>query len=354
MAKENIKIILEDGSEFTGTSFGYKKSIAGEVVFNTGMVGYPETLTDPSYYGQILVLTYPLVGNYGVPGKKRENKLLRFFESDKIQVRGLIVSDYSKNYSHFSAVESLGSWLKREKVPGIYDVDTRELTKKLREKGVMLGKIVIDDEKISFDDPNVDNLSAKVSLEKPITYGRGKKIVLAVDLGIKNNIIRSFIARGVKVKRVPYNYDFTKEEYDGLFLSNGPGDPKKCKVTVSNVKKAMKKNKPIFGICFGNQILGLAAGGDTYKLKYGHRSQNQPALLKGTKQCFITSQNHGYAVDDKKLPRDWDIWFYNLNDKTNEGIRHKKRPWMSVQFHPEAAPGPTDTAFLFDDFINML
>ena len=352
--EKNSKLILEDGTEYAGISFGAERSISGEVVFNTGMVGYPESLTDPSYYGQILTLTYPLVGNYGVPKKQKKEKLNVNFESSSIKVRGLVVADYSHNFSHYAAAWSLGQWLQAEGVPGIYGIDTRALTKKLRKSGVMLGKIVVAGKNVKINNPSKLNLSKEVSAKKPIFYRAGRKKVVLLDLGAKDNIVRSLISRGISVARVPYNYDFISEEHDGLLISNGPGDPKQAKETIALVKKYFKTGKPIFGICFGNQLLALAAGGETYKLKYGHRSQNQPCVMQGTKRCYITSQNHGYAVNQKKLPRDWQEWFYNLNDKTNEGIKHKKKPWMSVQFHPEAKPGPSDTDFLFDDFVKLL
>ena len=347
---KGVKLVLQDGSVFEGFAFGSKKDVAGEVVFNTGMVGYPETLTDPTYRGQILTLTYPLIGNYGVPSNDKENNMLKHFESDHIQIKGLIISDYSQNHSHWNSAKSLDQWLKEHGVPGIYGIDTRELTKKLREHGVMLGKIVVGED-INFEDPNMRNLVDEVSVKDKVIYQRGPIKILVIDTGCKNNIIRCFLDRDITVIRVPWDYDFADEEYDGLFISNGPGDPKHCKKTVLHIREAMKNNKPIFGICLGNQLIGLAAGADTYKLKYGHRSQNQPCLEVGTKRCYITSQNHGYALDDTKLPKDWEVWFRNLNDNTNEGIRHKSKPFFSVQFHPEATPGPVDTEFLFDRFI---
>jgi carbamoyl-phosphate synthase small subunit len=353
-ALKKVKLILEDGSEFVGKSFGSEKSVAGEVVFYTAMVGYPESLTDPSYTGQILVSTYPMIGNYGVPEKSTTDKVHDFFESDKIHVSGFIVSDYSFEHSHWNAVESLGEWLKANNVPGLFDIDTRALTKILREKGSMLGKIVFDDDPIDFYDPNHENLVAKVSIDKPETYGNGEHKVLLVDCGTKNNIIRCLTARGATVKRVPWDYDFSNETYDGLFISNGPGDPALCDATVNNLAKALQKDQPIMGICLGNQLLARAAGASTYKLKYGHRSHNQPVLLKGTDRCFITSQNHGFAIDNSTLPNDWEELFVNVNDNTNEGIKHKSKPFFSTQFHPEATSGPVDTEFLFDDFIQNI
>ncbi|MBU0731762.1 glutamine-hydrolyzing carbamoyl-phosphate synthase small subunit [Patescibacteria group bacterium] len=346
---KSAKLVLEDGSEFEGKSFGCNISNDGEVVFNTGMVGYPESLTDPSYAGQILVCTYPLIGNYGVPKGKDK------FESDGIKVRGLIVSEYIDEYSHWQAEKSLGEWLKEEKIPAIFGIDTRALTKKLRTKGVMLGQIVINGKKMEkIEDPNLRNLAAEVCIKKPKINGRGKKTVLLLDCGVKENIIRSLVKRGVKVKQVPWNYDFSQEKYDGILLSNGPGDPMMCTTTILNIKKALTENKPIFGICLGNQIMALASGAKTYKLKFGHRAQNQPCLMEGTQRCYLTTQNHGFAVREKTLGNEWKIWFRNANDNTVEGIRHKKKPFMAVQFHPESTPGPEDTEFLFDEFVKQL
>jgi len=353
MRLKKAKLILEDGSEFIGTSFGYEGSVAGEVVFNTAMTGYPESLTDPSYRGQILVLTYPLIGNYGVPGITEENHLFRFFESDKVHVTGLIIADYSEEYSHWNANQSLGDWLKGNRVPALTGIDTRALTKHIRESGAMLGKIVFD-QGVDFLDPNLENLTAQVSTPEVVTYGNGAKKILLLDCGVKNNIIRHFLKRGVTVIRVPWDYDFSKEQYDGLFLSNGPGNPKMCGAAIKNVAMAMKQDKPIFGICLGNQIIALASGADTYKLKYGHRSHNQPVLQCGTQRAFITSQNHGFAIDNRTLGKEWEPLFVNLNDGTNEGLRHKSKPIFSVQFHPEASSGPTDTEFLFDEFLDLI
>jgi len=345
------KLVLEDGSIFSGYPFGSKKTVTGEVVFNTGMVGYPESLTDPSYHGQILVLTYPLIGNYGVPGYETEDSLLKYFQSDKIQVQGLIVVDNCDSYSHWNAKKSLSEWMKECNVPGLYGVDTRQLTKKLREKGTMLGKIVFDKKNISFQDPNRRNLVAEVSIGEPIVYKKGKKSVVVIDCGVKNNILRAFLQRDITVIRVPWDYNFLKEKVNGIVISNGPGDPQQCLETIDNIKMVLSKNIPILGICLGSQILGIAAGARTYKLKYGHRSHNQPCVETGTKRCYVTSQNHGYAVDSDTLPEDWREWFYNNNDETNEGIIHISKPFFGTQFHPEASPGPDDTEFLFDVFL---
>ena len=359
--------------------------MAGEVVFNTAMTGYPESLTDPSYAGQLMTLTYPLVGNYGVPPFTfAANGIPDYMESEKIHAEAIIVSDYSENYSHWNAVESLGDWLKREQIPGITGIDTRALTKALREHGVMMGRIVFDNEELgmknekfpSYGDINyVDRVSCKdiivyagdksekFSVNTPkeelnssfsILNSSLKRVVL-VDCGVKANILRCLIKRGVEVIRVPWDYDFNGLEYDGLFISNGPGDPDTCDAAVQNIRKAMQHEKlPIFGICMGNQLLSKAGGAKIYKLKYGHRSHNQPVRQVGTTRCFITSQNHGYAVDNNTLGADWEPLFVNMNDGSNEGIRHKTNPWFSAQFHPEACSGPTDTEFLFDEFVKLL
>jgi len=349
-----ITLTLEDGSSYSGNSFGSEKSVSGEVVFNTGMVGYPESLTDPSYKGQILVLTYPLIGNYGVPAQTKEHNLLKHFESDKIQITGLIVSDYSNSHNHWNAVKSLSDWLNEYNIPALYGIDTRALTKRLREKGTMLGKIEFGKD-IEFHDPNKDNLVNQVSIKEPILYNeKGKKKIIVVDCGVKYNILRNLIERDCCVIRVPWNYDFFAYSFDGVVISNGPGDPKICTETIKNIRKCLEQNIPVFGICLGNQILALAAGANTYKLKYGHRSQNQPCLELGTKRCYITSQNHGFAVETKMLPEDWQEFFINANDGTNEGIKHKTKPFMSIQWHPEHNPGPIDTEFLFDEFIRLL
>ena len=354
MEPKPIKLILEDGSEFNGKSFGYEGSVAGEVVFNTAMTGYPESLTDPSYKGQILVLTYPLVGNYGVPREESEHNLYKFFESDRMHISALIISDYSAEYSHWNAERSLGEWLKQNKIPGIFDLDTRLITKILREKGSMLGKVVFENQVPETYDPNLDNLVAQVSVSERKVYGTGKYRILLIDCGVKYNIIRYLLERDTTVIRVPWNHDLDSEEFDGLFISNGPGDPKQCSATVKSLSSAFQKETPVFGICLGNQLMALAAGADTYKLKYGHRSHNQPVLEVGSDKAYITSQNHGYAINNETLPKEWEPLFINLNDQTNEGMKHRSKPFFSTQFHPEASGGPTDTAHLFDLFIDKI
>jgi carbamoyl-phosphate synthase small subunit len=363
------KLILEDGTEFCGWSFGAECNVSGEVVFNTAMTGYPESLTDPSYAGQILVSTYPLIGNYGVPETgNMDNGLPLLMESERIHAKALIVADYSESYSHWNAKESLASWLKRENIPAITGIDTRRLTMLIREQGVMMGRIEIQSQYPTLQDKkDLDvneryesvNWVAQVSCKEIITYqpvGEKRYRVVLVDCGVKANIIRCLLSRGIEVVRVPWDYNFNTLDFDGLFLANGPGDPEQCQVTIGNIRDFLsdEKVRPCMGICLGNQLLACSAGAKTYKLKYGHRSHNQPVQRVGTQQCFITSQNHGYAVDDSTLPEDWESLFVNMNDGSNEGIRHKTKPWMSAQFHPEACSGPVDTEFLFDEFVKML
>ncbi len=353
MKYKKATLILEDGQQFEGYSFGSEKSVAGEIVFNTAMTGYPESLTDPSYEGQILVLTYPSVGNYGVPGKEIDNDMYKFFESDRVHITALIISDYSEKYNHWNAVMSLGDWLKQEGVPGLFGIDTRMLTKIIREKGTMLAKIVFDED-IEFYDPNKTNLVEKVSVTERKVYGNGKHKILLIDCGVKSNIIRYLLRYDTTVIRVPWDYDYSNEEYDGLFISNGPGDPVMCVPTIKNLEVSLQKDNPVFGICLGHQLVALASGAETYKLKFGHRSHNQPVLEVGTNKAYLTSQNHGYAVKNESVKEDWDAYFTNLNDGSNEGLKHKTKPVFTTQFHPEASSGPTDTAFLFEKFIKEI
>lgn len=352
---------LEDGTCFRGYSFGFEGATSGEVVFNTAMTGYPESLTDPSYEGQILVTTFPLLGNYGVPPQDdAANTLSRYYEGDRIHCRAIIAQDYSVHHSHWLAQESLSQWLINEKVCGICGIDTRALTKHLRECGSMLGRITVEGcEPVDFYDPNKENLIALTSCTEVATYLPDTpcdtpKTVVLVDCGVKHNIVRCLTRRGVKVVRVPWDYDFNTIDYDGLFISNGPGNPDFAEITVEHLRRALEKGKPICGICMGNQLMALAAGAKTFKLKYGHRSHNQPVKLAGSERCFVTSQNHGFAVDTDTLPDDWEALYINLNDGTNEGIRHKSKPFFSAQFHPEASSGPKDTEFIFDQFVSLL
>ena len=341
-------LLLEDGTMLEGTSFGYVGETAGEVVFSTGMVGYPESMTDASFAGQILIMTYPLIGNYGVPDRS-------LWESDKIQVAGLIVSDYVDTPSHAQSVMSLGAWLQQEKIPALQIKDTRFLTQHIRKHGTMLGKIIFTSD-IPFHDPNEENLVAQVSTKEIIDEGEGDTTIVLIDCGAKRNISHSFLERHVRVITVPWDYDLFSPSndihFDGIMISNGPGNPKMAQETIQTIRTAMERKIPTMGICLGHQLLALAAGGDTYKLKYGHRSQNQPCVEPGTKRCFITTQNHSFAVGT--LPPDFDPWFVNANDGSNEGMRHRSLPFFSVQFHPEATPGPMDTAWLFDYFLNTI
>lgn len=342
------KLVFKDGTELEGRSFGAEFANPGEIVFSTGMVGYPESMTDPSYAGQILVMTYPLVGNYGIPESK-------FWESEKMQIAGLVVCDYIDTPYHFQSKKTLGEWLKEWNVPALEIKDTRMIAMKIRDEGVQLGKITVGDHDVAFDNPNERNLASEVSLQGvQVINDSGTKTVAVFDCGVKNNIIKNLVDRNVRVVRVPWDYDIfsIEEKYDGILLSNGPGDPKTAVKTIEIAKKSMEMNIPTFGICLGNQILALAAGGDTFKLKFGHRSQNQPCIDQHTGRCYLTTQNHGYAVD--KIPDGFEPWFINANDNTNEGIHHKEKPFMSVQFHPEATPGPADTEWLFDYFVEKM
>jgi carbamoyl-phosphate synthase small subunit len=361
-------LALEDGSIFLGSGFGFPREVSGEVVFNTGMTGYTESLTDPSYSGQILVQTYPLIGNYGVPSKSLTDRFGTplHYESDRIQVEGYVVQSFSPHPSHWASQRTLSQWLFEEKIPGLAGMDTRRLTKKLRMKGTMLGILKVAEE-IDLDvlvsrvgeipDPNDRNLAAEVSVEKPVFHGAMNPTrVVLVDLGVKYGIIRELLARGVEVVRVPHDYPLDKIlnlQPDGIVVSNGPGDPKKCPETIQNLSGLLETDLPILGICFGIQLLALAAGGDTYKLKFGHRGQNHPVIEVSGSKCYITSQNHGFAVDADSL-MEFEVTFVNANDRSVEGMRHKKKPVLATQFHPEGSPGPYDTTSFFDEFLRMV
>jgi carbamoyl-phosphate synthase small subunit len=365
--KTKAVLVLEDGSTFAGYGFGAAKKVTGECVFSTSMVGYPESLTDPSYKGQILTFTYPLVGNYGVPTYDKENGVLKYFESDDIKVTGFVVHELCHNPFHWASTRTLDQWLKDEDVPGIYGIDTRQLTKKLRVKGVMLGilKVCEADEEPDMpkllkevktvQDPNFTDLAKQVTVKEPVRYAAGgNKVAVVIDCGVKYGILRNLLRRGFDVVRVPYDYSADQIldlKPDGVMISNGPGDPKQCVKTVEAVRELLDKDMPMMGVCLGTQILALAMGGDTYKLKYGHRSQNQPALDLETGRCYITTQNHGYTVQRDSL-KDTGLteWFMNANDKTVEGVKHETKPAFALQWHPEASPGPYDTEFLFDRF----
>jgi len=360
MQKKELYLILEDGTTFQGESFGYYTETDGEVVFNTGMTGYENTLTDPSYRGQILTMTYPLIGNYGIPSQNKDDfNLPKYFESDEIHVRALVVANYSSNSHHWKKTQTLAEWLQENKIPAITGIDTRKLTQILREKGAMLGRISAKEnlkQKFRVKDPNEDNLVAEVSCKTKQEYflPNAQKTIALIDCGVKNNTLRHFKSRNINLIRIPWDYDLTTLKIDGLMISNGPGDPKLVDKTLDKINYVLNQGLPTFGICMGNQLLSLSIGADTYKLKYGHRGVNQPCLNLDTGKCYITSQNHGFAVNAETLPQDWKVAWINANDQTVEGVRHNSKPFFSVQFHPETCPGPRDTEFLFDEFIGKL
>ncbi|MDP6641240.1 MAG: glutamine-hydrolyzing carbamoyl-phosphate synthase small subunit [Nitrososphaerales archaeon] len=364
------KLVLNDGTVLKGEGFGFSSITVGEIVFNTGMVGYTESLTDPSYRGQILCFTYPLIGNYGVPEFRRRDKynLPVGFESESIQVSGVIVNEICEKPSHWASKITLNEWLKQSKVSGIYGIDTRELTKKIRVHGVMMSILEVSKEPSSDDflikklennlNYNDINFVEKVSVKEPVEYGVGDNKVVLIDCGVKLNIVRELLRRGLKVIRVPHDTssrDILDFQPRGVIVSNGPGNPKQCVKTVRTVNELFDESIPLLGICLGTQIIGLALGGDTYKLKYGHRGQNKPCIDLGTLRSYVTSQNHGYAINPKSLEgTGLKPWFVNADDKTIEGLKHKNGRCISVQFHPEASPGPNDTEYVFDEFLNIL
>jgi carbamoyl-phosphate synthase small subunit len=361
--REEVVLDLEDGTQLRGGRFGDSRPVSGEVVFNTAMSGYVESLTDPSYRGQILVLTYPLAGNYGVPAPRAAASLAPPYESDRIQVQALVVQNLVEHYSHHGARRSLAAWLSAEGVPGITGVDTRTLTRRLRERGTMRGWLHpagLDAQEARDQAASVDmrgELFHLVAPRETVRHKGGERTVLLIDIGAKDHIVRSLLARGVSVVRAPWHADIARlaDEADGVLIGNGPGDPKDLMPLVAQVRGLLaRESLPVFGVCLGNQILALAAGANTYKLPYGHRGVNQPVQDLITRRCYITSQNHGYAVDDATLPKGFEPWFVNVNDGTNEGIRSHHGPHFSVQFHPEASPGPQDTGHLFDHFLRAV
>ena len=369
-AKKFGKLIFDDGSVLNGEGFGYSTAVFGEIVFNTGMVGYTEALTDPSYNGQILTLTYPLVGNYGVPDPsiKDDDGISTFFESNKIQIRGLVVHELSLTASHWNLSMTLDEWLYNEKIPGISGIDTRELTKKLRTSGVMMAALVVSDSEIDVDKIKTQLTSAThydseqfmnvVSTKHEQVFGQGDKSVVVIDTGAKNAILRNIREIGYKAILVPWNTPYEKiMSYNpkGVVLSSGPGDPQKCPDTIDTAKKLIENNIPTLGICLGAQIIGIAGNTETYKLKYGHRGQNKPCVNLENNQVYVTSQNHGYGITPESLEKsDFNLWFTNADDKTVEGIKHKKQNCVAVQFHPEAAPGPYDCKFVFEELKHLM
>jgi len=364
------KLILDDGAVFDGIGFGFPTTAIGEIVFNTGMVGYPETLTDPSYGGQILTLTYPLVGNYGVPNPeiKDDDGIQKFFESDKIQVRGLVIHELSLVASHWNLSMTLDEWLYHEKIPGISGIDTRALTTKLRSKGVMMAALVVSDNEIDVEQVknklaaatnyNSEEFMDQVSTKSEQVFGNEKESVVIIDVGTKNAILRSIRNIGYKVIKVPWDTSIEKilsYKPKGVVISNGPGDPQKCPETIKTAKSLIEKNIPTLGICLGAQILGLAGQASTYKLKYGHRGQNKSCVNLDNNQVYVTSQNHGYCISPESLKdSEFDLWFTNADDKTVEGIKHKKQKCIAVQFHPEASPGPYDCKFIFEELKHLM
>ena len=351
---------------FDGFSFGRvpQTPVVGEVVFNTGMVGYTETMTDPSYAGQLLCFTYPLIGNYGVPDYiPDENNILQNFESGKIQTKGIIANQISKNPSHYQDAKSLSAWMDEEGISGIEGVDTRELTLHLRETGVMMGVIGKTFAEAKHALMNAQSYSAvnfceTVSTRESRVFGKNVKGKIAlIDCGVKLNIVRNLVTRGFEVTVMPYATKFEQLDslFSGVIMSNGPGDPKNCNAAVDLARSAIDEGLPILGICLGTQIIALSQGADTFKLKYGHRGQNKPCIDLQTGRCLVTSQNHGYSVSEDSLAKTkLAPWFVNADDRTLEGLIHTTKPCLSVQFHPEASPGPVDASYVFDAFAEKI
>jgi len=369
-------LILEDGLVVEGCGFGYPTTRVGELVFTTGMVGYPEALTDPSFRGQILVLTHPLIGNYGVPSSNiLEYGIPKFFESERIQVEALVVA-YDTSPSHWTSIMSLHEWLSREGVPGLSGIDTRMLVRRIRERGVMMAIAAVYDER---DDVNVDELVTKLSsstrydyrdlvsevspkniiFHEPTEYSHSIPTIIVVDCGIKYGILRELLRRGFRVIRIPCYEDPVKYLYEfkasGIVISNGPGNPLLLKDVIRHAAGVIEYGIPTLGICLGHQVLALAAGANVFKLKYGHRGHNKPCLDVERGKCFVTSQNHGYAIDRDSLSNtQFKLWFVNVDDKTTEGLRHTSKPIITTQFHPEASPGPLDSVWVFNLFKRLV
>jgi carbamoyl-phosphate synthase small subunit len=357
----STRLVLDDGTEYAGTGAGAPVAVAGEVVFNTGMAGYPEALTDPSYAGQILVLTYPLIGNYGVPVNGDLSQRTTF-QSARVQVQGLVVQRLSRHFSHHSAGRSLHQWLASEGVPILTGIDTRALTRRLRERGTMQGWLFPDMMSLAEAKRTARPVDMQSEVFRRVApdgvreYEGGDIRVLLVDVGVKEGIVDCLRRRGAAVVRAPWHADLgpLAETADGIVVANGPGDPSDLDALSAQVRGLFDRFRgPIFGICMGHQIVARAAGFSTYKLRYGHRGVNQPVREISSGRCYVTSQNHGYAVDPTGGSAEWESWFENLNDGTNEGLRSRSRPIVSVQFHPEGHPGPLDTEFLFDDFLRL-
>ncbi|MBO5448522.1 MAG: glutamine-hydrolyzing carbamoyl-phosphate synthase small subunit [Ruminococcus sp.] len=348
-------LILENGTVFEGKSFGAVGEAIGEIVFTTAMTGYLETLTDPSYYGQIVVQTFPLIGNYGV--------IPSDFESGCPHVKAYIVRDWCQEPSNFRCEGDLDIFLKQHNIVGLYGIDTRQLTRIVREHGVMNGRIVPEGASFGLTDIKnykIEDAVKNTTCDKETVYtpeGEVKRRVVLFDFGAKANICRSLVQRGCEVTVVPaYTTCDRVAELapDGIMLSNGPGDPAENVEIIAELKKLSEKKIPTFGICLGHQLLALAHGAKTHKLKYGHRGANQPAENVETGRVYITSQNHGYAVVNESLPECAKVSYINANDGTCEGVKYFNEPAFSVQFHPEACGGPLDTGFLFDEFIAMI
>ena len=364
--RQKCAIVLSNGYRFEGTLIGAPVRASGELVFTTGMVGYSEAITDPSYFGQILTFTYPLIGNYGVPETPSElsKSIPQGFESFGPKTAGVIVTIDSIESYHWNSFQTLDEWLKAHNVPGIIGLDTRHLVHLIRSAQTLMGRIEpeepsgtryasadLDLHENAFFDPGTTQIIDQVSVKEPKIIGKGSTKIAVIDCGVKWNIVRQLVENDCEVHLLPWNHDFSEINADGWVVSNGPGDPTRTGDLKKKIRQLFEKEKPIFGICLGHQLICLAAGATTKRITHGHRSQNQPVYEVGTRKGYITTQNHGYVVEDHSLPKDWLPWFRNVNDDTIEGIRHKFLPIRSVQFHPEAAGGPRDTAWVTESFI---